>query len=71
MAGKWQYEIVFMALENEEYKIVPQSAVMLFKPEGVSMHRHLDCAEKVFSIEAFLGQVISGEVCYLLVAICR
>lgn len=60
--GKWYYEVSIMALESEDYKVVPQSAVMLFKPEEVSMPRYMDCAEKVFSIEAFLGQVISGEV---------
>lgn len=60
--GKWQYEISIMALENEDYKIIPQSAVMLFKPEEITMTRYLECAQGVFSIEAFLGQIISGEI---------
>ncbi len=53
-----------MALENEDYKIIPQSAVMLFKPEEITLTRHVDCAQGVFSIDAFLGQIISGEVIY-------
>lgn len=60
--GKWQYEISIMALEAEDYKVVPQSAVMLFKPEQVVLSHHKDCADNVFGIEAFLGQVISGEI---------
>lgn len=60
--SRWRYEISTMVLENEEYKLVPKSAEMLFRPEEVFLSGHVECADNVFNIEAFVGHIIEGEV---------